>query len=590
MQFIYLNARKLLLNNIVSSRKIPPAYYINVHMILKKVKAFSLILLAIGCYFLPASSMFIKPDKDDGLALTPPMGWNSWNIFQADINQAKIEETADAMVSSGMRDAGYNYLVIDDGWMAEQRNSDGQLCGDPQKFPLGMKSLGDYIHSKGLKFGLYECRGYLTCQKLPGSYYHEEQDMKTFAFWGVDYVKLDGCYAERNKRPSDVDLSIYSEAIKKSGRPMVLSISDFGNGSWAWGAKDFTHLWRTSYDIRPNMESIFYCANTSGGNGVIDSAFNGLWQFAGPGHWNDPDMLEVGNLTSVIQDKLHFSLWCMLAAPLMAGNDLREMPDSIRNILTAKEVIAVDQDPRGFQGYKVFDNGKQQVYNKPLSDGTTAVLLLNMDKENADVTVHWDQIGLHGSQKVRDLWKETDLGYFNNFFVAKNLPQYGHLLIKVGTPGGKMIAGPQPVPVEKYTVTRDGTTWLSDIYYLMKQGDAPVKDKNFKGKEISIAGIQYKKGLNCQTSSRIMYSLNGKADRFQAVVGIDDAYRGDAPAQFKVYNGDYFGGQVLFDSGKLGKDSAMKVDVDVKEVKYILLTVDGKNVEADWADAKVIAK
>ena len=170
-----MNARKLLLNNIVSTRKIPPAYYINVHMILKKVKAFSLIILAIGCYFFPASSMFIKPDKDDGLALTPPMGWNSWNIFQADINQAKIKETADAMVSSGMRDAGYNYLVIDDGWMAEQRNSDGQLCGDPQKFPLGMKSLGDYIHSKGLKFGLYSSSGPKTCQGYEGSWGYWEK-------------------------------------------------------------------------------------------------------------------------------------------------------------------------------------------------------------------------------------------------------------------------------------------------------------------------------------------------------------------------------------------------------------------------------
>jgi hypothetical protein len=557
---------------------------------LKKVKSLSVILLAIGCYFFLNSAAFTQPDKDDGLALTPPMGWNSWNSFQTDINEIRIKEIADAMVSSGMRDAGYQYLVLDDGWMANERNKDGALYGDPEKFPSGMKSLGDYIHSKGLKFGIYECRGYLTCQKLPGSYNHEEQDMKTFASWGVDYVKLDGCYAERNKRPSDVDLSIYRAAIKKSGRPMVLSISDFGNGSWAWGAKDYANLWRTSYDIRPNMASILYSANTSGGNGVIDSAFNGLWQFAGPGHWNDPDMLEVGNLKSITQDELHFSLWCILAAPLMAGNDLRNMPDSIKNILSAKEVIVVDQDPRGFQGYKVLDNGKQQVYNKPLCDGTTAVLLINTAKENADVKVPWDQIGLQGSQKVRDLWKRKDLGYFNNFFVAKDLAQYGHLLIKVGTPGGKMIAGPKPVPVEKYTAANEGTTWLSDIYYLMKQGEAPLKNKNYKGQEISVAGMHYKKGLGCQTSSRIMYRLNWNIDRFQTVIGIDDEYSGNATAQFKVYNGDYFGGQLLFDSGKLGKDTAVKVDVDVKGVKYILLTVDGKNVPADWADAKVIAK
>jgi hypothetical protein len=531
-----------------------------------------------------------RVEKDDGLALTPPMGWNSWNIFQADINEAKIKGIADAMVSSGMREAGYNYVVIDDGWMAKERNSNGELYGDPDKFPGGMKAIGDYIHSKGLKFGLYECRGNLTCQKLPGSYKHEYQDMKTFDSWGVDYVKLDACYAEGNKRPSDIDLAIYSAAIKKSGRPMVLSISDFGNGSWAWGASDFAHLWRTSYDITPNIESIYYCANTSGGNEVIDSAFNGLWQFAGPGHWNDPDMLEVGNLKNTIQDKLHFSLWCILAAPLMAGNDLRIMPDSVTKILTAREVVAVDQDPRGFQGYKVFDNGEQQIYNKPLSDGTTAVLLLNMGKVNSDVTVRWDQIGLAGSQKVRDLWEQKDLGYFKGAFEAKNLSQFAHLLIKVGTAGKSPIPGPLPIPPERYSVTKTGTTWLSDIYYMMKQGDAPKIDKSINGRVISIAGLKYKKGLGCMASTRIMYRLNGMADQFQAVAGIDDGYPGNETASFKVLNGDYFGGQILFDSRKIGKDSAVHIDINVEGVKYILLEIDGKGVPADWADVKVIAK
>jgi len=557
---------------------------------LKIVPSNSALLLVICCFFLLGLFPVEKADKSDGLVLTPPMGWNSWNIFEANISAAKIKEIADAMVRSGMRDAGYQYLVIDDGWMAAERNSKGELYPDPAKFPDGMKVIDDYIHSKGLKFGLYECRGYLTCQKLPGSYNHEDTDMKSFASWGVDYVKLDACYAERNKRPSDEDMAIYSNAIKNSGRPMVLSISDFGNGSWAWGAKDFAHLWRTSYDIRPTMESVFYCASTSGGNAVIDTAFNGLWQFAGPGNWNDPDMLEVGNLKNKNQDKLHFSLWCILAAPLMAGNDLRVMADSVNKILTAKEVIAVDQDPRGFQGYKVFDNGNQQIYNKPLSDGTTAVLLLNKGTINSDVKVRWDQIGLGGSQKVRDLWQGTNLGSFKDFFIAKKLSQYGHMLIKVGTPGGSLIVGPHPVPVEKYTVTKSGTTWLSDIYYLMKQGTAPQKDRSVNGQDISIAGLKYRKGLGCATGSRIMYKLNGKAERFQSVAGIDDSYNGKETASFKLYNGDFFGGQVLFDSGKMGKDSTARIDINVTGVKYILLTVDGKEVQADWADVKIIAK
>ncbi|MEO5998189.1 MAG: NPCBM/NEW2 domain-containing protein [Chitinophagaceae bacterium] len=557
---------------------------------MRRVKSNAALLLVIFCFFLLGLYPVEKTGKSAELALTPPMGWNNWNIFEANITEAKIKEIADAMVSSGMRDAGYKYLVIDDGWMAAERNSKGELVPDRAKFPLGMKVMGDYIHSKGLQFGLYECRGYLTCQKLPGSYNHEDIDMKSFASWGVDYVKLDACYAERNKRPSDEDMTIYSNAIKQSGRPVILSISDFGNGSWAWGAKDFAHLWRTSYDIRPAIESVFYCAATSGGNAVIDTAFNGLWQFAGPGNWNDPDMLEVGNLKNNVEDKLHFSLWCILAAPLMAGNDLRVMSGSVNKILTAKEVIAVNQDPRGFQGYKVFDNGQQEVYNKPLSDGTTAVLLLNKSKESSDVKVRWDQIGLGGRQKVRDLWKETDLGSFTGFFVAEKLPQYGHMLIKVGTPGGRLIAGPRPVPVEKYTVTKSGTTWLSDLYYLMKQGTAPQKDRNVNGQDISIAGLKYRKGLGCSTNSRIMYKLDGKAERFQAMAGIDDGYSGKETARFKIYNGDFFGGQVLFDSGNMAKDSSAYIDINVAGVKYILLTVDGKQAQADWADAKVIAK
>lgn len=493
------------------------------------------------------------------------------------------------MATSGMRDAGYKYLVLDDGWMATQRNASGELFGDPERFPSGMKSLGDYIHSTGLKFGIYECRGNLTCQKLPGSYQHEQQDMATFASWGVDYVKMDACYAERNKRPSDVDLSIYSEAIHRTGRPMVLSISDFGNGSWAWGASDYAHLWRTSYDIQPDMASVLYCANTSGGNGVIDPAFNGLWQFAGPGHWNDPDMLEVGHLPSALQDRLHFSLWCILAAPLMAGNDMRTMPDSIANILTAKEVIAIDQDPRGFQGYKVFDNGKQQVYNKPLSDGATAVLLLNMDTTAATVSVTWDQIGLRGNQAVRDLWNKKDLGHYANSFKAKLLQQYDHVLIKVGSSGGRPVAGPPKVPVEKYTPHEKGTTWLSDIYYLMRQGAAPVKDNSYNRANISLSGVRYAKGLGCQSSSRIMFQLDQKAIKFQAIAGIDDGYSGKAKARFKVCSGDYFGGQVLFDSGNISKDSAVQVNVDVRGVKYLLLLIEGNDVDTDWADAKVIS-
>jgi hypothetical protein len=528
--------------------------------------------------------------KDDGLAKTPPMGWNSWNAFQANIDEAKIKAIADALVSSGMRDAGYVYLVLDDGWMAKERDGNGNLIGDPVKFPGGMKALGDYIHGKGLKYGIYECRGYLTCQKLPGSFGHEALDMGTFASWGVDYIKLDSCFAERNGRLSSLELAVYKNAIEQAGRPMVLSLSDFGNGSWAWGAKASVHLWRTSYDISRSIGSVYACAETSGGDGMIHPAFNGLWQFAGPSSWNDADMLQVGNLRDPKEDKIHFSLWSILTSPLMAGNDLRSMSEAVRTILTAPEVIAINQDTRGFQGYKVFKDGGREIYNKPLSDGTAVVLLLNKSETPADLTVTWDKIGLQGAQKVRDLWARKDLGEFKGSFTAANLARHEHLLIKVGTPGGKPVPGPAPMPLEKYSVTRSGATYLGDLYYVMKQGEAPRTDTNSAGSALSIKGVVYPKGLGCRNGSRIMYKLGGKADRFQAVAGLDDSYTGPETVRFRVLNEDFFGNQVLFDSGKLTRDqAAVKIDIDVKGVEYLLLMIDGKGIVGDWADAKVIA-
>ena len=521
------------------------------------------------------------------LALTPPMGWNSWNVFQADIDEKTIKQTADAMVDSGMRDAGYTYLVLDDGWLAGKRDSEGNLTADPNKFPGGMKAIGDYIHSKGLKFGIYEDRGRMTCQQLPGSFKHEQADMTTFASWGVDYIKMDSCFAESNGRLSTEDYTIYRNCITKTGRPIVLSISDFGNGAWAWGGKDMAQLWRTSGDIYPWMGSVYHCAETSAGDRSIHPAFNGLWQFAGPGHWNDPDMLQVGNLKrgNDIQNKAHFSLWCILAAPLMAGNDLRTMSDEVRDILTAPEVIKVNQDPRGIQGYKVYDNGDHEIYNKPLQDGTTAVLLLNKGPKPADITVTWDKIGLSGSQKVRDLWARKDLGRYKDSYTAGNLPQHGLMLIKVGSTGHPLPA-PEPVPDDKYMVTKTGLTYLSDLYYIWKKGNVPVSDKNYNSNPITIDGVKHKKGLGCRGNCRIMYKLNNKAERFKAVVGLDDSYDGDGTGRFRAYNEDFFGNRVLFDSGKMNKDSAPKnIDIDVREVNCLLLVFEGDKVFGNWADA-----
>jgi len=533
-------------------------------------------------------------DVETDLAMTPPMGWNSWNAFEKEIDEKKIMAIADAMVSTGMRDAGYTYLVLDDAWMASERDRDGRLVADPEKFPSGMKWIGDYIHSKGLKYGIYQDRGKMTCQQLPGSLGHERIDMETFAEWGVDYIKLDSCFAESNGRMSSEDYAIYRSCIQSTGRPIVLSISDFGNAAWAWGGRESAQLWRTSNDIYPWMGSVYACAETSAGNRAIHPAFNGLWQFAGPGHWNDPDMLHVGNLKHIenerkdIADRAHFSLWCILAAPLMAGNDLRTMNKNVQDVLTAPELIAVNQDRRGVQGYKVFNDGRREVYNKPLSDGTTAVLLLNKGREKTDITVKWDQIGLSDDQPVRDLWAREDLGEFKDSFTAGDLGLHEHRMIKVGRPGPPLPT-PAPMPPEKYTVTREGETYLSDLYYIWKAGNAPVYDATFGGEPIRVAGQTFSKGIGAKGKCAVMFKVAGRADRFRAIVTISKSSKEDAEGRFRVYNEDFFANKVLWDSGKMTKNSpAQEIDIELNDVQCLMLVFDGKNVFGSWADARVI--
>ncbi len=519
------------------------------------------------------------------LAPTPPMGWNSWNIFAKEIDEAKIKAAADAMVSSGMRDAGYQYLVLDDAWMADQRDEQGVLQADPVKFPKGMKDIGDYIHSKGLKFGIYQDRAYRTCQSLPGSFGHEQIDMATFAAWGVDYVKMDSCSAEHNGRLSSNDYALYRKYIEETGRPMVLSISDFGNAAWVWGGKASAQLWRTGQDIRSKTSSVYACADNSAGSGRSHPAFNGLWQFAGPGHWNDPDMLQVGNLkikdegVSKSANRAHFGLWCILAAPLMAGNDMPNMTDAVKRILTAPEVIAVNQDKRGVQGYKVFVDGKMEVYNKPLADGTTAVLLLNKGRVTADITVTWEMIGLSGKQPVRDLWGRQNLGEFKDSFTAKGLGEHGNRMLKIGKPGAPLPM-PAPMPLEKYTITRKGVTSLCDLYYAWREKNAPVYNKTLAGEPIKIAGKIHPKGFGCKSEARFMFAGTERGDRLRATVALDASYQGENEGRFRVFHEDYFGDRVLWDSGPMTKDTAAKeIDIALENYNCLMLVFEGKSKE-----------
>jgi alpha-galactosidase len=357
----------------------------------------------------------------DGLALTPPMGWNSWNCFGAGIDEDLIRETANAMVSTGLKRAGYQYLIIDDGW-ATDRGDDGVLMADPDRFPGGIKALSDYVHGLGLKIGIYTDAGTNTCEGWPGSYESEEIDVATFASWKIDYLKIDWCNTE------DLDpyeqYSKYWKAAVASGRPMVISLCDWGYmDPWEWGPK-VGHLWRTTGDIEDNWDTMI---------DIMDSNSRSA-RFAAPGGWNDPDMLEVGNggMTGT-EYRTHFSMWAMMAAPLIAGNDLRSMSLETREILTNQEVIAIDQDPAGIHGTKVRDdyNGLQ-VWVKPLqAKGSYAVAFLNRRPIPALIKTHWEDLGIKpGSALVRDLWLQKDIGNFPMGFGAE-VPAHGVVLIKV---------------------------------------------------------------------------------------------------------------------------------------------------------------
>lgn len=383
-------------------------------------------LLILAVLIVAGSPLYAQ--KFEELAQTPPMGWNSWNRFGCDVNEVLIKEMADAVVKSGMRDAGYLYIVIDDCWQIG-RDEEGNIIVDPERFPSGMKALGEYIHSLGLKFGIYSDAGLQTCAGRPGSRGYEFQDARTYASWGVDYLKYDWCnHGSQNVVDS---YRIMRDALYKAKRPVVFSICEWGeNKPWLWG-QEIGHLWRTTTDIL----NCWDCTNDWGGMGwvlILDRQV-GLENYAGPGHWNDPDMLQVGNdgLT-ISESRAHFSFWCLLAAPLMAGNDIRSMPEDIKNILTNEEVIAVGQDLLGKQGTKVRDDGDLEVWVRQLQDGSRAVILFNRGQEKQTFAVKWPEIGYpsHLQAKVRDLWQKKDLGKFTGSFTA-DVPPHDVTMVKI---------------------------------------------------------------------------------------------------------------------------------------------------------------
>ncbi len=362
------------------------------------------------------------------LAKTPPMGWNSWNAFDLNINSRIVKAVADSMVSKGLTAAGYQYIVIDDGWQIS-RDKNGKIIADSTRFPEGIKYLADYVHSRGLKFGIYTCCGTKTCGGRPGSYGYEAIDAKTYAEWGVDFIKEDWCNTDG--MDTRTQYKIMSEAIKATGRHMLLSLCEWGVSSpWEW-AEGTGAMWRTTSDI----QDCFDCVKNWGGMGwvpLLEKNVN-LAPYAGPGHWNDPDMMEVGNKAlTPTECRSHFSMWCMLAAPLIAGNNISTMNDTIKNILTAPEIIAIDQDPLGIQGTRIRNDSGLQVWQKPLEDGSIAVALLNLTTSSANMFVSLEEIGFEKgvSSNVRDLWKRKDITVVKDSFKTQVEP-HGVVVVKI---------------------------------------------------------------------------------------------------------------------------------------------------------------
>jgi len=362
---------------------------------------------------------------DNGLARTPPMGWNSWNKFAGKVDDAVVRSIADAMVTSGMKQAGYLYINIDDTWEGP-RDAQGNITSN-LKFPE-MKALAGYVHSKGLKIGIYSSPGPKTCAGYEGSYGHEEQDAKTFAAWGIDYLKYDWCSASQIYKKSEEMQPVYQkmgDALRKAGRPVVYSLCQYGIGDvWKWGSQVGGNLWRTTGDISDNWKSLEKI-----GFRQLDIA-----SYTKVGHWNDPDMLEIGNGGMTADEyRTHMSLWSLLAAPLLAGNDLRSMSDETKSILTNAEVIAIDQDPDGKPARRISDaEATALIVVRPLHEGSVAVGLFNRSDQPQSISVKLEALALSGKKVLaRDLWKHAAVPLAGDSYQS-TVPAHGVVLLKFG--------------------------------------------------------------------------------------------------------------------------------------------------------------
>ncbi len=392
------------------------------------------VLLCLAAFFALTPLTLAQTQPAVPLATTPPMGWNSWNWFAGAVTDKDIRQAADLMVSSGMRDAGYVYVNIDDTWQG-QRDANGVLHSN-DKFP-DMKALADYVHSKGLKLGIYSSPGPKTCAGYEGSFGHEQQDADLYASWGIDYVKYDLCsfrgYMDQvapgdKLKQNELMRAAYEKmhkAILKTGRPMVYSLCQYGFDSvWQWGPQVGGNLWRTTGDINPRFDRI----------SLIGREQAGLAKYAGPGHWNDPDMLEVGNgKLTPDENRTHMGMWAMLAAPLLAGNNLGKLTPEITAILTNRDVIAIDQDPLGKEANRIFAEGPVEIWARPLANGDVALAVFNFGEDETflrGISLHLEQAGAANGWKAYDVWSGKNLGPINDDYKF-TLNRHASLLLRL---------------------------------------------------------------------------------------------------------------------------------------------------------------
>ncbi|MFB9907650.1 NPCBM/NEW2 domain-containing protein [Allokutzneria oryzae] len=519
---------------------------------------------------------------ENGLAATPAMGFNNWNSThcRAEFNEEMVKGIADLFVTRGLKNAGYQYVNIDDCWAEPNRGPDGNLVPDRKRFPNGIKAIADYVHGKGLKFGIYTSAGLKTCDAagFPGAIGHEQQDADLFASWGVDYLKYDNC-GDHLGQSAQQRYTAMRDALRNTGRPILFSICEWGeNAPWDW-AQPVGNSWRTTGDITDTYASML---------GIFKANVQ-LSHHAQRGGWNDPDMLEVGNggMTDA-EYRSHFSLWAMMNAPLLIGSDLRKAGQPTFDILTNRDVIALNQDSLGIQATEISNTNGSHVLAKPLDNGDVAVALFNETGSATTISTTAVAAGLGnaGSYRLKDLWSKAVSS--TSGAISASVPAHSTVVYRVSRTGAFAAPPKGTSQLSSLRPSLSANAW-GPVEIDRSNGERPAAD----GRPLTIGGTKYDRGLGVHARSEVRYYLGGKCSRFQAWVGVDDETGDEGSVSMEIWTG---GGKRLATSGVVrGTDAAKLITADVTGLQYVHLavlpTVDGPRYDhADWGDATITCR